>query len=115
MNAKAAELGMKDSHFVTPSGLDQEGHASSAYDMALLAAAALRNPLLAEICAKKSAVIAFGNPKRKVTVTNHNKLLSLYPDAGGNENGFYEKIRPLSGVGGPEGRRYLDRRHPEQP
>lgn len=91
MNAKAAELGMKDSHFVTPSGLDQEGHASSAYDMALLAAAALRNPLLAEICAKKSAVIAFGNPKRKVTVTNHNKLLSLYPDAVGMKTGFTKK------------------------
>lgn len=91
MNAKAAELGMKDSHFVTPSGLDQEGHASSAYDMALLAAAALRNPLLAEICAKKSAVIAFGNPKRKVTVTNHNKLLSFYPDAVGMKTGFTKK------------------------
>lgn len=91
MNAKAAELGMKDSHFVTPSGLDQEGHASSAYDMALLAAAALRNPLLAEICAKKSAVISFGNPKRKVTVTNHNKLLSLYPDAVGMKTGFTKK------------------------
>lgn len=91
MNAKAAELGMKDSGFVTPSGLDQEGHSSSAYDMALLAAAALRHPLLAEICAKKSAVISFGNPKRKVTVTNHNKLLSLYPDAVGMKTGFTKK------------------------
>lgn len=91
MNAKAAELGMQDSHFVTPSGLDQEGHASSAYDMALLAAAALRNPMLAEICAKKSAVISFGDPKRKVTVTNHNKLLSLYPDAIGMKTGFTKK------------------------
>lgn len=91
MNAKAAELGMQDSRFVTPSGLDQDGHSSSAYDMALLAAAALRNPLLAEICAKKSAVISFGDPKRKVTVTNHNKLLSLYPDAIGMKTGFTKK------------------------
>ena len=91
MNAKAAELGMQESHFVTPSGLDQEGHAASAYDMALLTAAFLKNPLLAEIAAKKTAVISMGNPKHKVTVSNHNKLLSLYPDAIGVKTGFTKK------------------------
>ena len=91
MNAKAAELGMKDSLFVTPSGLDAEGHASSAYDMALLAAAFMKNPLLAEIAAKKTAVISMGDPKHRVTVSNHNKLLSLYPDAVGIKTGFTKK------------------------
>ena len=91
MNQKAKELGMKDSVFVTPSGLDQGGHSSSAYDMALLGAAVMRNPALAAICAKKSAVIELGNPKHKATVVNHNKLLNLYPYAVGMKTGFTKK------------------------
>lgn len=91
MNAKAAELGMKESTFVTPSGLDEGGHAASAYDMALLGAAVLKNPRLAEIVATKTAVISFGDPQRRVTVSNHNKLLSLYPYAVGMKTGFTKK------------------------
>lgn len=91
MNAKAAQLGMKDSTFVTPSGLDQGEHSSSAYDMALLGAAVMKNPVLAQICATKSTTISFGDPKRKITVTNHNKLLSLYSYAVGMKTGFTKK------------------------
>ena len=91
MNRKAQELGMKDSSFVTPSGLDAEGHAASAYDMALLAAAALRNNDLAEICAMRTAKIRLGNPQRVTMVSNHNRLLSLYPYAVGMKTGFTKK------------------------
>ena len=91
MNQKAAELGMKDSRFVTPSGLDAVGHVSTAYDMALLAAAAMENPRFAAISAKQSAVIQFGNPPRGVTVSNHNKLLRIYDGAIGVKTGFTTK------------------------
>ncbi len=91
MNARAQEIGMQDSHFVTPSGLDAEGHAASAYDMALLAAQVLKNEELAAICASKREVVHFGNPPRAVQVSNHNKLLSLYPDAVGMKTGFTKK------------------------
>lgn len=91
MNARAAEIGMKESHFVTPSGLDGDGHAASAYDMALLGAEVLKNPVLARICATKTAEIEMGNPKHKVTVSNHNKLLRLYGDAIGMKTGFTKK------------------------
>lgn len=91
MNARAAEIGMKDTTFVTPSGLDEGEHSSSAYDMALLGAEVLKHPLLADICATKSAVIEFGNPKRKVTVSNHNRLLKLYEYAVGMKTGFTKK------------------------
>lgn len=91
MNRKAAELGMQDSHFVTPSGLDEGNHSASAYDMALLGAAVMREPELASIVGKKSAVIEMGNPKRKVTVSNHNRLLSLYGPAVGMKTGFTKK------------------------
>ena len=49
MNEKAAQLGMVNSHFANPNGLNAEGHYSSAYDMALLARACLENEALAEI------------------------------------------------------------------
>jgi len=91
MNRRAKEIGMKNTVFVTPSGLDEGEHSSSAYDMALLAAEALKNETVAKICATKSTLIEFGNPPKKIRVTNHNKLLSLYPYAKGMKTGFTQK------------------------
>ncbi len=89
MNAKAADLGMVHTTFVTPSGLDAKEHLSTARDMALLGAAVLQDPVLANICKQKSAPITISG--RKITVTNHNRLLSLYPDAVGLKTGFTKK------------------------
>ncbi|MBE6767453.1 MAG: D-alanyl-D-alanine carboxypeptidase [Ruminococcaceae bacterium] len=89
MNEKAAQLGMTNTTFVTPSGLDAERHLSTARDMATLGVAVLQDPVLANICKQKSAPISIGG--RKVTVTNHNRLLSLYPDAIGMKTGFTKK------------------------
>ena len=86
MNDKAAALGMQNSTFVTPSGLDAEGHAASAYDLALLAAEVLKNPVLAEICAAEQAFIRINGVQ--IAVTNHNRLLKLYPDAVGMKTGY---------------------------
>jgi D-alanyl-D-alanine carboxypeptidase (penicillin-binding protein 5/6) len=91
MNERAKKIGMKNTVFVTPSGLDQGEHSSTAYDMALLAAEALKNETIAKICASKSALIEFGNPPKKIRVTNHNKLLQLYPYAIGMKTGFTKK------------------------
>ena len=84
MNRKAAELGMKNSHFTNPSGLNDEGHYSTAYDMALLACACLENDTVAEICASKSAVVG------KRVFYNHNKLLSRYEGCVGMKTGYTE-------------------------
>lgn len=91
MNAKAAELGMKDTHFVTPSGLDDTEHYSSAYDLAVLTCAALHNPDFADIVRRKSVQIHFLNPDVTRTYSNHNKLLSLYPYCTGVKTGFTKK------------------------
>ncbi len=91
MNRKAGELGMRDSLFVSPSGLDGDGHSSSAYDMALLGAEVLRHPELAKICVSKTARIHLGDPKHEATLSNHNRLLSLYPGAIGMKTGFTTK------------------------
>lgn len=89
MNEQAAALGMTDSHFVTPSGLDGEGHAASARDMALLGAAVLRQPLLAQLCAAKTAPVTVNG--NTFTVSNHNKLLRLYEGCIGLKTGFTKK------------------------
>lgn len=85
MNAKAAELGMKDTHFVNPHGLDEEGHYSSAYDLAILAKAALENPVFEKIVSTKEYRIE--GPVRWV-FTNTNRLLSDMPTADGVKTGF---------------------------
>lgn len=91
MNQKAKELGMNDSRFVTPSGLDADGHAASAYDMALLGAAVLSKPHLADVCAKKSAEITISG--RKVTVCNHNRLLSMVDGCVGLKTGYTDNAK----------------------
>lgn len=82
MNQKARELGMKDTGFANPNGLDAEGHRSSAYDMAVLARACLENETLAKIAATKSITLGVR------TFTNHNKLLWRYEGCLGLKTGY---------------------------
>lgn len=80
MNEKAKQIGMTNTNFVTPSGLDDDNHYSSAKDMALLMSYALENDDFANLTAKKSVTVEFLEPKsRKTAYANHNRLLSLYP------------------------------------
>lgn len=85
MNQKAAELGMKDSSFANPSGLNDDKHYSTPYDMALLARACLANETVARICATRSATVGTR------TFANHNKLLYRYEGCVGMKTGFTEK------------------------
>lgn len=91
MNKRAGEIGMNDTHFETPSGLDSKEHYSTAYDMALLGCAAIKNPEFAAVCSQKSAVVCYGNPPYRRTLTNHNRLLRIYDDAVGIKTGFTKK------------------------
>ena len=93
MNQRAAALGMEDTHFVTPSGLDGEdaqglGHLSTAYDMALLARAALENQAFRQLCSSPSLAVEFAEHVKRVTYTNHNKLLAQYQGCVGVKTGF---------------------------
>ena len=89
MNDKAAELGMTNTVFVTPSGLDEGDHHSTARDMARLGAAVLQVPLLAELCASKTETVPINGSA--VSLRNHNRLLHLYEDAVGLKTGFTKK------------------------
>ena len=82
MNEKAAALGMKNTHFANPNGLDDEEHYSTAYDMALLACAAANEPTLRRIASTRTAAIG-GR-----TLTNHNKLLSRMDGCIGLKTGY---------------------------
>lgn len=82
MNARAQELGLQDTHFDNPSGLDGATHYTTAYELAKLAAEALKNETFAEVVATKS----YTSGTR--TMINHNKMLRLYPDAIGVKTGY---------------------------
>lgn len=91
MNERANQLGMYDTHFVTPSGLDDEDHYSTAYDMAILGAYAMDNGKFADIVSQKSAKVKFVNPNETRTYKNHNRLITLYDGCIGIKTGFTKK------------------------
>ncbi len=88
MTAKAAELGMKNTCFKNASGLPAAGHNTTAYDMALLATYALKNPVFAEIVQTKTASVRSSRSNRSRYLKNHNKLLWQYPYITGIKTGY---------------------------
>ena len=84
MNEKAARLGIAHSRFTNPSGLSEEGHYSTAADMARLARAVLEHETLARIVSTRSISVAGRS------LTNHNKLLWQYEGCTGLKTGYTE-------------------------
>ena len=82
MNRKAAALDMEDTSFANPNGLDEEGHYSTALDMAKLSCAAVKNETLLRVASTKSVTIG-GR-----TMYNHNKLLSYMEGCMGLKTGY---------------------------
>ena len=82
MNAEAARLGMTDSHFENPHGLDAKGHYSSARDLGILTAAAMQNADFEKIVSTRSITI------QNQTYVNHNRLLSSCEGCLGVKTGY---------------------------
>ena len=91
MNKKAEELGLNNTSFITPSGLDDENHYTTAYDLALLTSFALKNTDFRTACSSKQAVLYYGNPPYRRSLSNHNKLLGNYEGIIGVKTGFTKK------------------------
>ncbi|WP_028514806.1 D-alanyl-D-alanine carboxypeptidase family protein [Ruminococcus flavefaciens] len=91
MNKRAREMGLSKTYFVTPSGLEGEGHGSSAADMALLAREALKNDIFREICSQTSLKLRFGDPPYERWLKNTNKLLTMYDGVYGVKTGFTDE------------------------
>lgn len=82
MNDKAHILGLKNTHFVNPNGLDHPDHYSTAKDLAVLAAYAMENPIFQKTVCTKTVKIG------DRVLTNHNKLLWQVEGADGVKTGF---------------------------
>ncbi len=85
MNREASELGLTNTRFEDPAGLDTTGNYSSARDLATLAREALGYPLFAELVGTSDATISTQN--REIEVFNTNQLLTSYPPATGVKTG----------------------------
>ena len=102
MNRRAEELGMEDTHFANPNGLNDPGHYSTAADMAKLACACMEREELARIVGTRTKAIAGRS------FTNHNKLLWRYEGCVGMKTGYTEKAgRTLVSCAEREGQRLI--------
>ena len=88
MNKKADELGLSSTHFTNPHGLHDDEHYTTAYDLAMITLAALKNEIFLEICSSKSKVIPLNVDEGRRYLTNHNKLLRTYNGCIGVKTGF---------------------------
>ncbi|MBM7564441.1 D-alanyl-D-alanine carboxypeptidase family protein [Paenibacillus sacheonensis] len=91
MNAKAELLGLANTQFMNPSGLDANGHYSSANDLAKLTAYALKNPVFKEIVKTKSKSAPNPNDPWDYVWKNKNKMLAMYEGADGVKTGYTKK------------------------
>ncbi len=88
MNRRARALGLTDTHFANPDGLDSPEHYSSALDLARLGLAALRDPVIRSVVQMRSAVIPWPQQHTTRVVGNIDTLLSTYPGATGIKTGY---------------------------
>lgn len=88
MNAKAAALGATNTHFVNPNGLHDPGHYTTPHDLALIARAAMQNPVFARIVATRTRTMPWPAKDEPRLLFNLNELLGGYPGALGVKTGY---------------------------
>jgi serine-type D-Ala-D-Ala carboxypeptidase (penicillin-binding protein 5/6) len=88
MNFKAKEIGCTDTHFVTPNGLYDRDHYTTAADLARMAIYATQYPLFNEIVGTRERIISRSMDRADCMMRNHNRLLSRYPGCDGIKTGY---------------------------
>jgi D-alanyl-D-alanine carboxypeptidase (penicillin-binding protein 5/6) len=89
MNRQLEALGLHDSHFVTPVGLDDPAQKASAYDLAVVATADVTSfPLFRQIVAQTEITLPASPDHQEFDLGNINRLLHLYPAATGIKPGW---------------------------
>ena len=92
MNRKAAEIGCFDTNFVTPNGLYNKNHYSSAYDLCLIARYGFRYPEFNEaVCTRKYCLASRTINKNDIVVFSKSKFLKDYPGADGVKSGYIKQ------------------------
>ncbi len=104
MNRRAAQLGLTDTHFANPHGLDDDAHYTTAHELAQITRAALDNPDFREIVSTQKAVIPLHGSEGVRLLLNHNRLLREYSGCIGVKTGFTKKTgRCLVSAAGRDG------------
>ncbi len=88
MNTEAERLGMRDTHYTSPSGVIDQGNYSSAWDLAIVTRMALRDARFRKIVSTKRIEVPWSAPINSKIYVNNNSLLGLYPGANGVKTGF---------------------------
>ncbi|MBQ4065712.1 MAG: D-alanyl-D-alanine carboxypeptidase [Clostridia bacterium] len=91
MNRKATELGLADTAFENPHGLDGEGHYTTARDLARLTAYALKNETFRKIVSTYKQTIPLNGDQGTRVLLNHNRLLRSYEGCIGVKTGFTKR------------------------
>lgn len=91
MNAEAAKLGLTDTHFVNPHGLDDDEHYTTAHELATVTRAALEIPLFRRLVGTVKATIPQGDDATARLLVNHNRLLRTYEGAIGVKTGYTKR------------------------
>ncbi|MDR4252413.1 D-alanyl-D-alanine carboxypeptidase, partial [Bacillus pumilus] len=87
MNKKAKELGLKNTSFKNPTGLTEEGHYSSAYDMAIMAKELLKYESITKFTGTYEDYLR-ENTDKKFWLVNTNRLIKFYPGVDGVKTGY---------------------------
>jgi len=90
MNKKAKELGLKNTNFINPTGLDYDNHYSSAYDMAIIGMELLKHPAIFEFSSLYEDYLR-QDTKNKFWLVNTNKLIRTYEGCDGLKTGYTDK------------------------
>ena len=88
MNARARELGLRNTHFTTPSGVIDRQNYSTAWDLAALTRFALREPLFRKIVRTRIKHVRWAAPTHSKIYVNKNSLLGSYRGANGVKTGW---------------------------
>ena len=91
MNARSEELGLKDSHWANPHGLDDDEHYTSAYDLAMIAKTACQIPFFNTLVATTSYTLPWADYEYDRNIYNHNQFLDVYEGADGIKTGYTDK------------------------
>jgi D-alanyl-D-alanine carboxypeptidase len=108
MNAEALSLGLENTHFTNPHGLDDPDHYTTARDLAKIAAAAMEIPTFRDMVSTVKYTIPHASDGDMRLLVNHNKLLRMYDGAVGVKTGFTKKSgRCLVGAAEKDGLTFI--------
>lgn len=91
MNERAKKIGVRNTSFKNPNGLNEDGHFTTAYDLALISRAAMKNKKFRKIVSTKNKTVPWESSEWDRSLTNHNKMLWRYDGCNGIKTGFTKK------------------------